>query len=189
MSEVSHHRCPKCGTENIMLAGEIWSCLSPICDWTTATLAQRLRACCHGRPANIAWPHRILHEAADEIERLQKGKVKTIKVMRDGRMCWPEWDGPKVGGHCQVHYITAMHLDDGQEYYHTGERVLLLEHRADGCWIGKIDHDEETLEKAPWMADGNGTMLVLPITNIWPPTNDLWRARDEMDEPRRAVNA
>ncbi len=32
-------------------------------------LVERLRAACVGRPAKIAWPHRILHEAADEIEK------------------------------------------------------------------------------------------------------------------------
>jgi len=31
-------------------------------------LPERLRAECRGQPASIQWPHRILHEAADEIE-------------------------------------------------------------------------------------------------------------------------
>jgi len=36
-------------------------------------LVERLRQACSGHPvAKIAWPHRILHEAADAIERLQK---------------------------------------------------------------------------------------------------------------------
>lgn len=36
------------------------------------TLVERLRAACVGHPhAKIAWPHRILHEAAAEIESLR----------------------------------------------------------------------------------------------------------------------
>jgi hypothetical protein len=35
-------------------------------------LVKRLRSACNGHPfAKIEWPHRVLHEAADEIERLQ----------------------------------------------------------------------------------------------------------------------
>jgi len=35
-------------------------------------VAAKLRAACDGHPhATIAWPHRILHEGADEIERLE----------------------------------------------------------------------------------------------------------------------
>lgn len=40
---------------------------------TNSELAKRLRKACNGHPhALIPWPHRILHEAADEIERLTK---------------------------------------------------------------------------------------------------------------------
>ena len=36
-------------------------------------IASRLRSACTGHPcATIPWPHRLLHEAADEIERLEK---------------------------------------------------------------------------------------------------------------------
>ena len=35
-------------------------------------VAARLRAACVGHPAaKISWPHRLLHEGADEIERLR----------------------------------------------------------------------------------------------------------------------
>ncbi len=36
-------------------------------------IVKRLRAACNGHPnAKIPWPHRVLHEAADEIERLRR---------------------------------------------------------------------------------------------------------------------
>jgi hypothetical protein len=43
------------------------------------SIAERLRAACDGHPAaNIPWPHRVLHEAADEIARLEL-QVKTYR--------------------------------------------------------------------------------------------------------------
>ncbi len=39
----------------------------------TMTMSERLRAACDGHPhAKIPWPHRVLHEAADYIERLEE---------------------------------------------------------------------------------------------------------------------
>lgn len=36
-------------------------------------IVERLKAHCNGHPhAKVPWPHRILHEAADEIERLRQ---------------------------------------------------------------------------------------------------------------------
>lgn len=35
-------------------------------------IVKRLREACNGKPAKIPWPHRVLHEAADEIERLRE---------------------------------------------------------------------------------------------------------------------
>lgn len=32
---------------------------------------ERLKAACTGTPAKISWPHRLLHDAADEIARLE----------------------------------------------------------------------------------------------------------------------
>lgn len=37
----------------------------------TDDLTDRLNAACVGRHAGIPWPHRLLHEAAAEIERLR----------------------------------------------------------------------------------------------------------------------
>ena len=45
-------------------------------------LVERLRAACNGHPhAKIAWPHRILHEAADRIEALERERA----ALRDER--------------------------------------------------------------------------------------------------------
>lgn len=52
---------------------------------TTANggLVARLREACDGHPhAKIEWPHRILHEAADEIERLQADKAELLAALK-----------------------------------------------------------------------------------------------------------
>ena len=52
-------------------------------------LVGRLREACNGHPfATVPWPHRLLHEAADEIERLntdlqKRDKCAFIGPLRD----------------------------------------------------------------------------------------------------------
>lgn len=46
-------------------------------------LVERIRAACNGHPhAKIAWPHRILHEAADELER-RAAAIERLVAERD----------------------------------------------------------------------------------------------------------
>lgn len=65
-------------------------------------IAERLRAACNGHPhAKIPWPHRVLHEAADEIERLraivsawEKGSA-TARWLREKSAC-PACEGTGI---------------------------------------------------------------------------------------------
>lgn len=51
----------------------------------TAPLQERLRAACKGHPhAKIAWPHRLLHEAADRLDALEAA----------GQAVVDRWDTP-----------------------------------------------------------------------------------------------
>ncbi len=50
------------------------------------TLVSRLRKACKGRPAKIAWPHHLLHEAADAIEKKNLSGEDISKAWR----CWME---------------------------------------------------------------------------------------------------
>ena len=56
-------------------------------------LPERLREACKGHPvAKINWPHRLLHDAADEIERLraENHRLRTVLEMVDA---WDfDWD-------------------------------------------------------------------------------------------------
>jgi hypothetical protein len=46
---------------------------------TTPDLVERLRGACEGHPnAEIPWPHRLLHEAIAEIERLSRSRNDVI---------------------------------------------------------------------------------------------------------------
>ena len=58
---------------------------------TGSALSLRLRQACNGHPyAKIPWPHRLLHEAADEIERLQTAIRETLTEnahLADGDVC------------------------------------------------------------------------------------------------------
>jgi hypothetical protein len=47
-------------------------------------IAEKLRGACVGKPAVIQWPHRVLHEAADEIERL-RDTILRLKFSLDGQ--------------------------------------------------------------------------------------------------------
>ena len=48
-----------------------------------ADLPERLRSGCVGYPdALVKWPHRLLHEAADEIERLRFESAACLGEMR-----------------------------------------------------------------------------------------------------------
>ena len=61
-------------------------------------IVEKLRRACKGKPAVIQWPHRGLHEAADEIERLRgllesKGIHPNSEYVKDGlRVSAPQAD-------------------------------------------------------------------------------------------------
>lgn len=94
-----------------------------------------------------------------------------IKMMRS---CWPEWDGPKVGGRCEVHDVLAWSVTHGRNLYHYMAPCELMAEKA-GEWIARIDYPETS-----WCAKKyNGEILRLPITNIWPPVQLLISARKE----------
>lgn len=88
-------------------------------------------------------------------------------------VCWPEWEGPRVGGYCEVDEICATKEEGGQIYCYT-ELCRLLEERPDGSWLAVIEMGE--VHGKPW--DKDGTRLILPITNIWPPVRILREFRE-----------
>lgn len=82
--------------------------------------------------------------------------------------CWPDWDGPKAGGRCEVHKTMARNITQGASRYHyMAPCEILME--VDDEWICRIDYPPNT----PCADLYNGQLLRLPITNIWPPVHIL----------------
>lgn len=105
-------------------------------------------------------------------------KARYEDHIKSMRCCWPEWEGPEVGGYCSVGECCPYHPDTNESQgYHYTERCKILEQRDEYTWIVKIDHSNETLDKAPWMERDNGKILVLDLLSIWAPTDDLWKER------------
>jgi hypothetical protein len=94
-----------------------------------------------------------------------------IKMMR---LCWPEWDGPKVGGRCQVHSILAWSVTQNAERYHYMAPCEIIGEES-GEWLGRIDYPENSRCAAIY----NKEILRLPITNIWPPVRELVLSRKD----------
>jgi hypothetical protein len=91
-------------------------------------------------------------------------------TMRDRwRYCW-NWDGPEVGGYCEVGQICAeLESSPGQTVYCYMEQCKIIGLRNDGRWLVEIDMG--LVHGNPWPKDG--TRLVLSEDEIWAPTRKL----------------
>jgi len=79
------------------------------------------------------------------------------------KVCW-NWDGPEVGGYCQVNRITAERADGAGDIYAYMLRCRILEQLPDGRYLVEVDTPRIT-----WMAG----RLILDRDNIWPSVKDL----------------
>jgi hypothetical protein len=93
------------------------------------------------------------------------------------RYCW-NWDGPEVGGYCQLDVICATletpyaHPDTGAlitQTYAYMERCRLIEKRADGKWLAVIDMG--IVHGEPWYK--NGTRIIMDELEVWPSVRDI----------------
>lgn len=114
----------------------------------------------------------------EERERAEAKRRRTENHIRSRRICWPEWDGPEVGGLCSVAGCIAQ-KEDGSPLYCYTETCRLLELRPDGSWLAVIEMGEVWGKPWPW----DGTRLILEETDIWAPTRQLWAARDAASNP------
>jgi hypothetical protein len=105
--------------------------------------------------------------------RKRRGQVQIEKW----QMCWG-WEGPKVGGFCQVD-TCSVPMAGGGETYAYGDRCVLLEELPDGRWLAEIRAWVRSPDQKPYWK--NGTRLILGIEDIWPPTDDLWAERLKME--------
>ena len=95
------------------------------------------------------------------------------------RICWPEWDGPKVGGTCEVGQCIVHNLTHGGLRYHF----------CAPCKILTISEDGETFTvEIGYHADSpcaryNGEHLRLDITEVWAPVGELTARRKPIQPP------
>lgn len=93
------------------------------------------------------------------------------------RLCWDEWNGPKVDpdsidGYCQVHHITAYSITHGENRYHY----------MAPCRIDSVSEDMMELEVTVDYEEGstcehcNGERLKLHILEVWPPVYRINRS-------------
>jgi hypothetical protein len=87
------------------------------------------------------------------------------------RICW-DWDGPEIGGFCDVNPIIARRADGSGSIYCYGEQCRILEALPSDEWLVEIAMGE--VWGKPWYKDG--TRLILAKNDIWPPTRQLRRA-------------
>lgn len=97
------------------------------------------------------------------------------------RNCWPDWEGPRVEdsvhGRCQVGECCVHSLTHGQTLYHYMAPCIIESISDDGnTIIAVIDYPADS-----HCAADNGQRLRLDITEVWPPTAELWAMRHAED--------
>lgn len=102
----------------------------------------------------------------DELDRTQHAE-RIAYHLKSLRLCWPEWDGPKVGGRCEVDSCVVHSITHNERRYHYMAPCVLL--KEDGeYWTACVDYADG------WCKDTyNGELLRLHITEIWAPVHIL----------------
>lgn len=102
----------------------------------------------------------------DLFSKPQKPKCPIEEHRYLWKICW-NWDGPTVGGYCEVH-TPIVRTTEGNSLYCYMERCRLIENKGSE-WIAEIDMPD--FQGESW--EKNGTQIILGILDIWPPIIDL----------------
>jgi hypothetical protein len=101
----------------------------------------------------------------------QKDPVQEHRRM--WKICW-DWDGPKIGGRCQVSGCMAFNVTHQRISYHASAPCEIIAQEGDH-WLCRIDYSAESWCAAIY----NGQILRLGVIDIWPPVRDLNLYRKE----------
>lgn len=93
------------------------------------------------------------------------------KHMLNWDLCWG-WKGPREGGLCETNTCSPPAVFGRNGYAYT-EQCRLLRELPDGRWVARIEMG--VVHGSPWWKDG--TLLLLSVTEIAPPTRMLRAAR------------
>ena len=89
------------------------------------------------------------------------------------KLCW-DWEGPEIGGRCQVSGCMAFNVTHGRTSYHASAPCEIIAQDGED-WLCRIDYWPESWCAAVY----NGQILRLGVMDIWPPVRDLILHRKE----------
>lgn len=102
----------------------------------------------------------------DKVRRRQADKDRT---RTSWKVCWPEWEGPKLGGWIEVGMPCVFNLTHGNIAYHYMAPCIIREIRDGGdTFIVEIQYASGHCAKLY-----NGQMLRLDVTEVWAPVCKL----------------
>lgn len=105
----------------------------------------------------------LFGDGLEQHDRLEREESQR----EDWRICWG-WSGPVAGEYAEIGSIGVSMAIDSAEHnsiYGYCQRVKLIHELPGGRWLCRIEDHED-------LGD-NGTLVVLGIIDIWPPTDDL----------------
>ncbi len=89
------------------------------------------------------------------------------------KLCW-DWEGPEIGGRCEVNNCIVRNETHGDSRYHYMAPCEIIAQDGED-WLCRIDYQPECWCAAIY----NGQILRLGVMDIWPPVHHLIAQRRE----------
>lgn len=128
----------------------------------------------------------LIDAEAEAKAKAEQAAAETRRVhhLKSMRVCWPEWEGPKVEdsihGRCSVGECIVFSETDGENRYLYTAPCRILEIGPGMEWVrAVVDYPPDA---APWVLHHNGIVVKMDITEVWPPTEELWALRRAEEE-------
>ena len=120
-----------------------------------------------------------LFDVLDAAEKARRYQERVEAHRRSMRACWPEWEGPRVEesvhGRCSVGQCIVFSETHGENLYLYTAPCRILEVGPGMEWVrAVVDYPPDA---ASWVLHHNGTVVRMDITEVWPPTDELWALR------------
>jgi len=133
---------------------------------------------------NVETPMLPLFQEIEREDERKKHAERVTRATESMRCCWPDWEGPRVEesvhGRCSVGQCVVHSETHGETRYFYCAPCRILEVDAKLEWVrAVVDYPEGSAE---WVMHHNGTILKMDITEVWPPTDDLWAIRHAQEE-------
>jgi len=109
-------------------------------------------------------------EAADRKAAAERRRKKAVAEHRGSWVtCWPQWQGPEVGGLIEVGRCCVFSITHNDTRYHYCAPCRIREISEDGeTFIVEVQYRPDST-----CADRNGEMLRLDVLEVWAPVAQL----------------